>query len=260
MSARTILAERGDHPAALALRDLEDEWRSHPKYWTPELRAAVERLVHELGGAAEWQLRLRKALGLAPLTEAELAAADLRAYRAARDAEERRQAARRDERARAYALPVLRVAVIGCGKTKLGGTHPARALYTGPLFRAALAHAERTADRVWIASARYGLLDLDQVIDSYDQTLTGRPKREREDWGVAVARDLFAKLGGRRFELTILAGHDYASPIAHQLYLASLRPDSTVLAIARPLDGLGVGQRLGWFRAQRGGPTQRSLL
>lgn len=248
MSARSLLAERGDHPAARRLLDLEPDWRAHPKYWAPDLRADVERCVLDLGGSAAWLLGLRKALGLVPLTEAELREADERAFRVASASEARRKAASRAERALAYALPPLRVALIGCGKTKLDGSHPARALYTGPLFRAALAHAERTADRVYVVSARYGLLDLDRVILSYDETLSGKPKREREDWGDKVTRELFRRLAGRRVEVTILAGQDYASPIAHRLYLASIRPDSTVLAIERPLTGLGVGQRLAWFR------------
>lgn len=269
MNARALLAERGEHPAALRLLDLEDEWRSHPKRWAPELRDEVERCVLDLGGSAEWLLRLRKSLGLVSLTEAELRDADAHAFRVARESEARRQAEARAERARAYALPPLRLALIGCGKTKREGTHPARCLYTGPLFRAALAHAERTAERIYVVSARYGLLDLDREIDSYDETLSGKRMRERDEWGDKVVRDLFARLGGRRFELTILAGQDYAAPIAHHLYLASLRPDSTVLSIERPLTGLGVGQRLRWFRERApvarpaelpfgGGPTQRS--
>jgi hypothetical protein len=63
---------------------------------------------------------------------------------------------RRERLARLVALgrPV-KVALIGCGKSKRPGRHPARRLYSGPLFRASLEHAEHTADEVLILSALY---------------------------------------------------------------------------------------------------------
>ncbi len=67
----------------------------------------------------------------------------------------------------AYYKPEL--VVIPCGSRKLD--HPARAadLYTGSYHRACRAAAEALRpDRLLILSARYGLLDLDDVIEPYD--------------------------------------------------------------------------------------------
>jgi hypothetical protein len=71
----------------------------------------------------------------------------------------------------------LNVFVVPCGGAKLAAAAPARDLYTGSAFRQVLrdvvAEAAATSGptRVMILSARYGLLDLDQVVDPYDVTM-----------------------------------------------------------------------------------------
>lgn len=61
------------------------------------------------------------------------------------------------------------LAVVACGASKLARPAPARDLYTGGYFRAALATAEHLAPgRVLILSARYGLIDPAEVVEPYD--------------------------------------------------------------------------------------------
>jgi hypothetical protein len=63
------------------------------------------------------------------------------------------------------------LAIIPCGARKRQGTHVARELYVGPYFRAALRWAETGRfDRVLILSAKHGLVDLDDQVESYDLT------------------------------------------------------------------------------------------
>lgn len=71
--------------------------------------------------------------------------------------------------------------VIPCSAAKLDHAAPARDLYTGTMFRHTLANVERMAAvdnaeglgpaRVLILSARYGLIDLDTVIEPYEQRM-----------------------------------------------------------------------------------------
>lgn len=73
--------------------------------------------------------------------------------------------------------------VVPCGANKLDQPAPARDLYTGSYFREVLAGAEAEAAattdalgvavRVMILSAAHGLVDLDDVLDPYDITMTG---------------------------------------------------------------------------------------
>ncbi|MBA8925921.1 hypothetical protein BC739_003120 [Kutzneria viridogrisea] len=76
----------------------------------------------------------------------------------------------------------VKLFIVPCGGAKLDHAAPARDLYTGSAFRQVLAavrlEAEATAlecavtTRVMILSARYGLVDLDQVLSPYDVTMT----------------------------------------------------------------------------------------
>ena len=140
-------------------------------------------------------------------------------------------------------VTVARVALVGCGKKKLDGKHRARDLYTGPLFKAALAHALRTADEIFILSAAHGLLPLDQEVDSYDRSLRVASKSERQSWAYRVCLDLRQRMRKRPFEVLIYAGQAYADPI--ESYLALLDPS---VAVTAPLSGLTLGYQLRWFR------------
>src|SRR6266542_471423 len=120
-----------------------------------------------------------------------------------------------DERlARLQALgrPV-KVALVGCGVRKRLDRQPARHLYSGNLFRAALEHAERTADEAWILSALHHLLDLDEEIDPYNLSLKAYRKREREIWGDRVAVALSSKYGRLEVQLIAYAGREYIDPL-----------------------------------------------
>ncbi|MBS3761240.1 MAG: hypothetical protein KGY43_07220 [Halodesulfurarchaeum sp.] len=60
---------------------------------------------------------------------------------------------------------VRRAALIGCGEAKHDGPLPAREKYRSSHFGLKRDFAETFCDRLWILSAKYGLLDPDRVID-----------------------------------------------------------------------------------------------
>lgn len=97
--------------------------------------------------------------------------------------------------------------VIPCGAGKIDVPAPARDLYTGSMFRHTLENALRAVDldaaaglgdgRVLILSAKYGLVDLDTVLEPYDlrmgdkgsvtaETLTAQALALGIDWGADV--------------------------------------------------------------------------
>ncbi|WP_329557026.1 DUF6884 domain-containing protein [Streptomyces sp. NBC_00696] len=103
----------------------------------------------------------------------------------------------------AYYKPEL--VVIPCGSRKLD--HPARAadLYTGSYHRACRTAAEALRpDRLLILSARYGLLDLDDVIEPYDtphgtkESVTAQLLLEQAMLRNIVRLDPVIALGGAR--------------------------------------------------------------
>jgi hypothetical protein len=128
------------------------------------------------------------------------------------------------------------VALIGCGRSKLQHPAPAARLYTGSLFRQALAFTEGRFDERYILSARYELVALDQVLHPYDLDLRSMRLREREAWGSRVAGRLEALFTGLQVELTFLCGHEYAAHVRWNL--------PRIWSVVEPLRGLPLGRRL----------------
>lgn len=135
----------------------------------------------------------------------------------------------------------LRVALVGCGAMKLDHAAPARELYTGPLFRAALAYAEDEAfDAIFVLSAKHGFVQLHQRLEPYDVALEGLSEDERKLLGALVVRDLAQELEGEPAEVTVLAAEGYVGLL-----------DGAPWKVHAPLAGLGIGERLAWFKQQR---------
>ena len=88
----------------------------------------------------------------------------------------------------------MTVLLIGCGKTKLPHPAPARDLYTGPLFKARRAFAERSGLPWLVFSALHGFVEPDRVLHPYDWRMEQRGKAEREAFGRRCMNALLDKL------------------------------------------------------------------
>lgn len=140
----------------------------------------------------------------------------------------------------------MRIGLISCAKSKTKFPAPARELY-GPsaLFRGALGYLEGRADVVYVLSAKYGLMPLDQVAAPYDQTLKDFDPTYRKAWAVGVLRDLKqrhgSKLGGVVFEFH-----------AGEAYSAHLRPllEAAGATCVSPVEGFTIGERLHFYGAE----------
>lgn len=59
--------------------------------------------------------------------------------------------------------------LVACGKEKVQHSIEARRMYTGSYFKACLRYAEsQPNDGIYILSAMYGIVDLDEIIMPYD--------------------------------------------------------------------------------------------
>lgn len=158
------------------------------------------------------------------------------------------------------------IVLVGCGKTKLSHAAPAKDLYTGPLFKKARAYAERVGDAWRILSARYCLLNPERVIEPYEATLPQK-KKELHWWKLNVRNSISCDLldwthdpGGVNFRCTptrfiALAGEPY-------LCWWDLEDNSNMrrfCTLERPLEGMGIGQRL-QFLTQGEGICRQTLL
>lgn len=141
-----------------------------------------------------------------------------------------------------------RIVLISCVSRKKQHKAKAKDLYKGALFSNSLAYGEALKpDKIFILSAKYGLLDLEKEIEPYDVTLSyvspnqrkKKPnlkvltKEEANSWGQEVINELgkFADLKKDRF--IILAGQSYVKPIHNNL-----------TNLDQPLKGVVQGKRL----------------
>lgn len=106
----------------------------------------------------------------------------------------------------------MKLALISCGKAKRQGTHKAQDLYIGSYFKKTLSYAKKQCDEVYILSAKYGLLTLDQIVTSYELKITQMSKKQRNLWGVGVAKQLRAKYIHQE-DIYIYAGRAYYEPL-----------------------------------------------
>lgn len=147
-----------------------------------------------------------------------------------------------------------RIVLISCVSKK--GTIKAKAkdLYKGPLFRNSLAYGQSLKpDKIYILSALYHLLELDNEIEPYNVTLSYiSPKQrekspdlkilskaERKQWGEKVLEQLSEIADLRNDKFIILAGQSYMAPIRDGL-----------VNIEEPLKGLKQGERVKFLAEQ----------
>lgn len=127
-----------------------------------------------------------------------------------------------------------KIGLVACCGQKLDGTFPAEQLYVSPLFRKSRTWVLQHCDQWFILSARYGLVVPSQLIETYDVTLNAMPAAERRAWAARV-----------REELEPFAGANFVA-LAGERYCAALDG----LRVERPLQGMGIGQQLGWLTRQ----------
>lgn len=126
------------------------------------------------------------------------------------------------------------IVLIACSSRKLNFRAKTKDMYTSSLFCKSLRYAESLQpDCIFILSAKYGLLQLEEEIDSYNITLNKMPDKARQEWARAVIDKLkrFASIDNDEF--IFLAG------VKYRKYLLPYISNYKI-----PLEGLGIGKQL----------------
>jgi hypothetical protein len=130
------------------------------------------------------------------------------------------------------------VGLVACASQKLQRPAPARELYVSQLFKKASAYAGLTCDRWYILSAKHGLVHPETVLEPYDQRLSGsRTSSVNKEWAARVRKQLTEELDG--------IGNARLIALAGEQYRTILRDIPWPYEV--PLQGLGIGQQLGWL-------------
>lgn len=133
----------------------------------------------------------------------------------------------------------MKIGLISCTKRKRQHPCKAKEMYRlSVLFRKAWNYAETHYDKTFILSAKYGLLDPENIIESYNETLNNMKKIDRIRWTSKVY-DQLKPLLKEGDVVYFHAGKKYREPLA--IWLGNL------CKVKIPLKGLGIGQQLAWY-------------
>lgn len=130
--------------------------------------------------------------------------------------------------------PIPRVVLVQCTGQKRDGKHPARELYDeSDYYRKQRSYAEAVADRWFIQSAKYGFLQPDEEVESYDMHAKDHP--DPDAWADEIAWMLREEVEPPA-TVVVLGGKDYADPLTPEL-------ERMGFEVLEPLRGQRIGER-----------------
>lgn len=131
------------------------------------------------------------------------------------------------------------LALISCTKAKLSKSAPARDLYSSPAFQMKRKLAERAGASWVVLSAKHGILQPDDVVEPYDETLTTMGVGARKAWARNVLPTLIPLARGAG-HVVCLAGQRYIELLVQPMTEAGV-------SVSLPLKGLRQGEQLAWL-------------
>jgi len=131
-----------------------------------------------------------------------------------------------------------KIVLISCASKKLAYKSKAEDLYISTLFRFSLAYAKKLKpDKIFILSAKYGLLNLNDEIATYNETLNNKSVSDIETWAEKVVSKL-GKIANLQNDIFIFfAGKKYREYILPQIRYYKI-----------PLKGLRIGEQLKFLK------------
>lgn len=128
---------------------------------------------------------------------------------------------------------------LACTKRKQNHPCKAKEMYSASsLFKKGWEYAlSLQPDAIYILSAKYGLLEPDDEIEPYEQTLAGKNDKIVRRWSINVARQIISKNIDLNDEAIFLCGKNYRK------YISNLFPNRSA-----PLAHLGIGQQMEFYK------------
>ena len=131
-----------------------------------------------------------------------------------------------------------KIILISCVSKKRKYKTKAKNLYTSPLFQYNIKYAESlNPDKIFILSAKYGLLDLEKEIEPYEKTLNNMSAEQIKRWASKVISQLKKVSYLQKDKFIFLAGTKYRKYLIPNLKLVEV-----------PLEGLTIGKQLKYLK------------
>lgn len=130
------------------------------------------------------------------------------------------------------------IVFLSCGKTKANHTCKAQEMYQGDLFKKSFEYAKKLKPRkIYILSAKYKLLELEDIISPYELTLNEMSKKQQKKWAYDVYLQLKEKGQSFEEEAIFLCGDNYRK------YLLQVFKNAKA-----PLQGVSFGNQLKFYK------------
>lgn len=128
---------------------------------------------------------------------------------------------------------------ISCVKSKKTKPSKASELYISSLFKYSFRYALSLTkrDKIFILSAKYGLVKPDDIIQPYELTLNNMNKRQRQEWAYKVYKQLVREGVSFDEKAIFLCGKKYREFIIKKFTNAEA-----------PLKKLGLGEQLKFYK------------
>lgn len=126
---------------------------------------------------------------------------------------------------------------MSCVSKKQLGIYKAKDLYISDWFKKARLFVENNYNNWYILSAKHFLVKPEQELEYYEMYLPDQNKDYKLKWADTV----ISQLNIHPCEIDIFAGKEYRK------YLIPLLEERG-FKVNIPLEGLGIGQQLGWFK------------
>ena len=134
---------------------------------------------------------------------------------------------------------MTKIALIGCTSKKQDVPCAAIEMYSkSSYFNKKLEYCKKiNVDKIFILSAKYGLLDSDALIEPYNFNLKSATKDYKIEWNNKVLEDLKNKTNLEKDEFIILAGNEYVKDLLE-----------FIPKHYNPVKGLGIGYQSFYFQ------------
>jgi len=139
-------------------------------------------------------------------------------------------------------INMAKIVLISCSSKKSAHKQKAEDLYISPLSRLSLAYAKKLRpDKIFILSAKHGLVNLNDKIATYNETLNNKPVSDIEIWAEKVVTDLGKMVNLKNDMFVFLAGKKYREYILPYIRYYKI-----------PLKGLRIGEQLKFLKEKIG--------
>ena len=131
---------------------------------------------------------------------------------------------------------------ISCVKSKKTNKDKASELYISTLYKGALNYALKHTkkENIFILSAKYGLLKLDDIIEPYDETLNTFTEKQKKIWAYKVYKQMQNYQIDFNKKTIFLAGKNYRK------YLITKFKNGEA-----PLKKLSIGKQLAFYKKEK---------